>query len=335
VHVVVNDTGTNPATALEQLKGLDAAGVRLVLAQMSSAEVKAIKPYADQHGILLVATGSTAVELAVDDQVLRFCPNDRQQAAALAEYLLGQKITHLVPVWRGDVWGDGLVNETRTSLGAKGTVASGVRYDPATTDFGATVSGLDALVGEAITRHGANATAVYAVTFRECVPMMREANLAPNLSQVQWIGSDGNALEPGILADPSASAFAAKVRFVAPIMGIEGNGSAAELRVTEALRSAINRTPDAHALAIYDAVQIASLVVDQGTGANATELKSSFVWTSERFRGASGSCALSTVGDRRTPIYDLWAIRSDDAIPRWERIGWMAEWVSGTFSFNS
>jgi branched-chain amino acid transport system substrate-binding protein len=336
VRIVINDTGTNPATALEQLKALDAAGVRLVLAQMSSAEVKAIKPYADQHGILLVATGSTAVELAVDDQVLRFCPNDRQQAAALAEYLLGQKITHLVPVWRGDVWGDGLVNETRTSLGAKGTVASGVRYDPATTDFGAAVSRLDVMVGEAIAGHGANTTAVHAITFGECAELMRAATDAPNLSLVRWYGSDGNALVPGITSDPTVAAFAGKVRFVAPIMGIVPNNRQAFASVETDLRSSINRTPDAGALALYDAAFVASLVADQGVGTGAEAVKESFVETAARYSGASGSCVLTREGDRSIPVYDFWGVTAGVAgSAEWERIGWSADWGNGVLRFRA
>lgn len=331
VRIVVEDVGSDSARALDRLRALDAAGVRLVIGLVTSEELRALKPYADEHGMLLVVTGSTAAKLSTDDQVLRFCPSDRQQAAALAQYLHGEGISHLVPIRRGDVWGDGLVNETRAAFG-NGTIASGVRYDPATTYFAGSAARLDVDVGAAIAEHGANATGVYAVTFREVAPLMEASRAMPNLSCVRWFGADGNALVPDLATGPAA-AFAEATRFIAPAMGTDEPDDIASRKVPDTLRAVLNRTPDAQALALYDVAWIASLVADQGTGENAEALKDAFVATANRFTGVSGDCVLNAEGDRRVAVYSFWSVRNLEGTPRWVKDGWAAEWFAGTFTF--
>ena len=330
VRIVVEDVGSDPVRALDRLRALDAAGVRLVIGLVTSEELRTLKPYADERGMLLVMTGSTAAELSIDDRVLRLCPNDRQQAAALAQYLHAEGISHLVPIRRGDVWGDGLVNETRAAFG-NGTIAPGVRYDPATTDFMPFAARLDVAVGAAIAERGVNATGVYAVTFKEIAPLMDAARAMPNLSRVRWFGADGNALVPDLATGPAA-AFAETTRFIAPAMGTDQWEDAANVvKVHNDLRGALNRTPDAQALALYDGAWIAALVVDQGTETGA--LKESFVATANRFTGVSGDCVLTPEGDRRVPVYDFWVVRTLDGTARWVKEGWAAEWNAGTFTF--
>ena len=48
VKLIVEDTAGNPLLALQKLKGLADQGVKVVLGPQSSAEVKAVKEYADR-----------------------------------------------------------------------------------------------------------------------------------------------------------------------------------------------------------------------------------------------------------------------------------------------
>ena len=60
VRLFTRDTKLHPDLALQQLKELAARGVRTVIGPQSSAEVRALRDYADRRGILLLSQGSTA-----------------------------------------------------------------------------------------------------------------------------------------------------------------------------------------------------------------------------------------------------------------------------------
>nr|WP_303715330.1 ABC transporter substrate-binding protein [Methanoculleus marisnigri] len=132
VGVIVEDTGTDPAVALEKLQALGEQGVRIVIGPGSSAELNATRTYADEHGIVLISTMSTAPSLAIaDDNVYRFVPPDTYQADAMAYYLKEEGTSAIVPAWRGDVWGDELEKLATASFKrGNGTVLDGVRYAP-------------------------------------------------------------------------------------------------------------------------------------------------------------------------------------------------------------
>ena len=156
VGLIVEDTKTEPAVALEKLQNSAREGVRVVIGPQSSAEVTTLKDYADENGILLLSQSSTAPSLAIPgDNVFRFCPDDNHQAKAVARMMWEDGIRAVVPMWRGDLWGDELSNATKDSfeeLGGK--VLDGIRYSPVTKDFSTELESLNSKVGQAIAQHG-------------------------------------------------------------------------------------------------------------------------------------------------------------------------------------
>ena len=132
VGIIIEDTKADPAVALAKLRALDEQGVRIVIGPGTSAELEAVRAYADEHGILVVSTMSTAPSLAIaGDNVYRFVPPDTYQADVMAYYLRKQGVTAIVPVWRGDVWGDELEKLTAAAfVRGGGKVLDGVRYTP-------------------------------------------------------------------------------------------------------------------------------------------------------------------------------------------------------------
>ena len=65
VTLSVKDTATEPATALEGLTALHEEGVKLVIGPYASSQVRAVKEFADQNGIVLISPLSTSTALAV------------------------------------------------------------------------------------------------------------------------------------------------------------------------------------------------------------------------------------------------------------------------------
>ena len=89
VSLRIEDTGLDPATALERLRTLAAQGVRIFVGPQTSSEVAALKPFADSAGVVILSQGSTASSLSLpDDNVFRLVPDDGpegQASAALAD----------------------------------------------------------------------------------------------------------------------------------------------------------------------------------------------------------------------------------------------------------
>jgi branched-chain amino acid transport system substrate-binding protein len=130
IRVIVEDTKTDPAVALEKLQSLAGKGVRVVIGPVCSAEVETVKAYADENGILLVSPSSVAPSLAISgDNVFRLCPDATHQAEAVARLMWEDGVRVVIPLWRGDVWGADLAKATKDrfeELG--GTVVDGIRY---------------------------------------------------------------------------------------------------------------------------------------------------------------------------------------------------------------
>ena len=75
-NVVVQDTESDPAISLEKLKLLKENGIRIVIGPATSANVEAVKDYADKNDILILSHSSTAPSLAVaGDNLFRFVTN--------------------------------------------------------------------------------------------------------------------------------------------------------------------------------------------------------------------------------------------------------------------
>lgn len=321
VRVVIHDTGSDPATALALAEQVHASGRRFVIGYLSSAELSAMKNYTDANGMIAISSGSTAPALAIpDDSIYRMISDDSAQGQFMAIYLDSEHIRAIVPLWRGDIWGDSLSNLTLAAFSARDGVAlDGVRYDPGTTDFNATVATLDLLTGEAIDAYGAGSVGIYAVTFNEIGDIMNAAAERPNLSRVRWFGSDGNTLDPSLTGITPAARFAARVNMTGSIWGIpvEYRNSSQVSRIKERL----GREPDGSSIALYDTLWVVMEVLEETpAGANQTELARALVHHLETYHGASSDLTPNTAGDRILASYDLLQVAGGPSGSQWKKI---------------
>lgn len=274
VRLVIEDTQTDPAIALEKLKLLDSQGIRMVIGPGSSAELEAIRTYADQHGMIIVCTMSTAPSLAIEgDNVFRFASPDNYQADAMAYYLEEDGITAIVPVWRGDVWGDDLRNLTAAAfVNRNGSVFDGVRYGPNQEDYTGVVAELDCQVGQAIAAQGTENVGVYAVTFDEAAAIMTAAAETGNLTQVRWYGCDGNILLDSLTTHGEVARFAAQTNFTGPTVWDDTSGPGYETTYSK-IQDRLKRQPDGYCMASYDALWVVALTGAETDSMDVSELK--------------------------------------------------------------
>ena len=328
VGVIVEDTATDPAVALEKLKALDAQGIKIVIGPGSSAELEAIRAYADEHGILIVSTMSTAPSLAiVGDNVYRFVPPDTYQADAMAYYLKEVGTSAIVPVWRGDVWGDELEKLAAASFKKdNGTVLDGVRYTPGTQDYTAAIADLDVQVGRAVAAHGKEKVGVYLISFNEAAAIVETAAKAKNLTEVRWYGCDGNALLETLVTGDAAR-FAAQTKFTGPEFG-QYRHAAANAATIQKIRDALGRQPNGYGLTSYDALWTVAMTRTQTDTIEIAKLKIALEGTAKESGGPLfGSVELNGAGDRLTAHYTFWSVGAGGETYRWVPVAQYDIWA--------
>jgi ABC-type branched-subunit amino acid transport system substrate-binding protein len=324
VGLVIEDTKTDPEIALEKLKYLKSQGVQIVIGPATSANVGAMRDYADQNGILIISSSSTAPALAIpDDNVFRFVPDDTHQAEALAKQMWDEGTRVVIPIWRTDVFGNdlqSLLKEKFEKLGGK--VVDGIGYDPPVGNFAASLHRINFIVWEqelrsltpkvndAVKQYGADKVGVYIVAFDEIVPIMIQANRHQELQSVRWYGSDGSAQHEGLIKNIEAAEFAVKTNFLNPIYRVDATDSFKELeaRIVEE----IERVPRSYAEVTYDEFWVAALTLTNHAGTQEDDidsLREAFINTANSYIGVTGRTELNDAGDRKYGSYDFWAIR--------------------------
>jgi branched-chain amino acid transport system substrate-binding protein len=322
VGLVIEDTKTNPTTSLEKLKDLANRGVRIVVGPATSADLQQVKSYADQNGMLVISPSSTAPSLTnPGDNIFRLVPDDNNQAQAVSVKMWQDGVRAIVPIWRADIYGNGLVaavHKDFENLGGK--VLAGIGYEPRTGDFSTSLNRINFIVWQrdlaslsdtitrAISKYGASKVGVYLVSFDEVVPIFIQAQSDPTLFKVKWYGSDGSALNDKIVRNVEAADFAEKTDFVNPIFGI-GNHSAAYKSIDDQIRQKIGRAPRSYAEVTYDAFWLASLTENNVQEHGDTDvLKKTFIQLARSHIGITGNTSLNAAGDRKYGDYDFWAV---------------------------
>jgi branched-chain amino acid transport system substrate-binding protein len=243
--------------------------------------------------------------------VLRFTPDDKQEAIAVAALAWADGIRTIVPITRDDEGNKGLQTALKAAFEALGgTVLPLTTYSASETDFQDEIRTLTAGVFPPATSRPAGQTAVYLTAFGEVTKLLAEAASGPApLSGVRWYGSDSVALSRELVADRTAAAFAAQVGYPNPILGLSNDDVDLWEPVAEAVARKLGRAPDAFALAAYDALTVANVAVeDVGKDADVLALRQAIVMAANGHKGLTGSTRLNDAGDRASGNYDFWSV---------------------------
>jgi branched-chain amino acid transport system substrate-binding protein len=329
LRLLVRDTGLDPVRALEALVDLHRRGVVAVIGPQSSAELAMIKPYADQHNILIISQSSTASSLAiVNDSIFRFCPSDIREAAAITSLMWHDGVRTIVPLWRNDAGNNGLHQSVQQAfLALGGQVTPGFRYEPTTTDLTAAIE----RVADDVTSANvgsASPAAVYLAAFDEVTDVFGTAQGNATLAATPWYGSDGVALSQALLDDPTAAQFASSTGFPNPIFGLDDADQASWQPVSDGVVARTGIRPDAFALSAYDALFVVHRALETaGDVRDRLAVRAAFVDAAEAHVGITGSTALDEAGDRLVARFNFWAVRMTEGVPSWVRVG---RYSSGT-----
>lgn len=315
------DTKLEPTLALESLRAHHTSGSRVVVGPQSSAEVSALKAFADSTGVIVISPSSTAGSLALPDYIVRMSPADIAEGPAIVAMMQAEGRTSIIPLWRDDIGNAGLKTATSAALLANGaTVHAGLSYATDVTDFTATINALRTIVSAQIAVVGADKVGIYNPGFDEVATMFGAiASDDTILRRVRWYGGDGTAMSAALL--PHAE-FCTQVGYANPLFGI-GDGAAIAGPVAARIKASSGIDADAYSLSVYDAIWIAARTYD----AYSSDIWTPFAYYTQfdaeasRTFGVTGWTKLNHAGDRAFGNFDMMAVRMVGGSPTWVRVG--------------
>jgi branched-chain amino acid transport system substrate-binding protein len=162
---------------------------------------------------------------------------------------------------------------------------------------------------------------IYLTAFGEVTKLLNATAGAPELESLTWYGSDSVALSKGLIEDKTAAAFAIKAGYPNPILGLRDADSALWKPVVDRLTQRLGRTPDAFALAAYDALVVGVKGLQDTTeGEGAPGLRKAIVDAAQDYTGLTGPMELNDAGDRSLGNYDFWAVCARQSSDEWVRV---------------
>ncbi|HUT06958.1 MAG TPA: ABC transporter substrate-binding protein [Nitrosopumilaceae archaeon] len=311
LDMITEDSGTSPTITFEKITSLKAKNTNIVLGPASSAEVSYVKGYADSNNMLMISYGSSATALSIpNDNLYRLAPDTTEQGNAIANIIYSEGITTLIPIWRGDVWGDGLhdsIFSEFTRIG--GTVDEGIRYFPDTTEFPIETSFLEQRVQHHLDSMDAEKIGVLIIGFQEYVQIIYSASEYDALDDVRWFGSPGITETSQMVTDPTLKEFSEKTQFTAVQFG--ASYSSEYDKVKKRIELEIGRPAGIYAFSAYDSVWIFGLAMLETQSDDVSIVKGKIPEIAENYSGVIGSTKLNNAGDLATANYDIVGIKNN------------------------
>ncbi len=147
----VQDTGTNPAKALEGARVLvEQYHAALIIGTASSAALSGIIDYVNSKKVITISPSSTSPALAKDDYVFRVVGNDRGQGKALAYLVHKEGVKKVAVIYRKDPYGEGIALAFKENFEKLGGIVKLLGYTPDKPDYGPEVQQLANIVEQLI-----------------------------------------------------------------------------------------------------------------------------------------------------------------------------------------
>lgn len=334
--LVVHDTESDPTMSLEKLRLLAKNDIRIVIGPATSAELEAVKEYADKNDIIIISHSSTAPSLAIEgDNIFRFVPNDLQQAEAISRVMWDQGIRMVIPFWRDDIFGYELIQAVRANFQKMGGEFDKdfekIGYAPRTGQLAASLHRinfimwdnalklLESRVQNALSKYAPDKIGVYMVSLDEVTPIFIQAYNNPLLSKVKWYGSDGTALNEKLIRNHESALFAVNTSFTNPIYGFQNMENEKLVSLLEEIRSQVHVSPSPYSAVAYDIFWVVALAenITRNSESNIASnqgiqvLKNALTSSANSYLGVTGNTTLNRMGDRAYGEYDYWNVTAN------------------------
>ncbi|MBN2017894.1 MAG: ABC transporter substrate-binding protein [Candidatus Cloacimonetes bacterium] len=316
-HIEFEDTQTDPIVALRKARLMHSKGIKTIIGVQSSSELANIMPFADKNRLVVISTESTAPALAIeDDFIFRLVPDDTQQAKAIVQLLEILNYKVIIPFFRNDSWGIGLMDGIKQELkNSSIQLLDGIAFDPLTKDFQEDLTELSIILKSTVKTHDPEECCVYFLAFEESALIFESLHNYPTCTSVRWFGSDGTARNEGLRTNEQAAQTAINVQFINPMYSPEKTEKALFLDLQ--LTKKYNLTPSSYTSAAYDACWLAALSHIVTKNGDSEEIAKAFIHTANAYYGCTGWTVLNKTGDRKDGNYDFWEIENKNGSYEW------------------
>lgn len=321
----IYDTKLDTLVAQSAVKNALSKNIHAIVGPQSSAELSAIRNFANTNKILVVSQGSTASSLAIaGDAIYRFCPGDSVEGNAMAQTIYSSGIRHLITLSRSDIGNTGLQSSVGLSFsGLGGSVDAITPYSQNMNDFSSILAILKGKMQQWLQNSGAAPMGIYLASFDECVALFVQTSADPVFSSVRWFGGDGVVFSNALISNSVASSFALKTQFFVPNFGLPQQINPNLAAIIAAIKSKTGIDPDAYALSVYDAMWVIALTESSfpKLPTEFSTLKSVFQSEADHYYGITGPVILNTAGDRSVGSFDYWGIVNQGGTYQWKLAG--------------
>lgn len=320
LELVVENSGSDAGKALVALQALHAKGVRAVIGPMTSDEAAVLVDYANSHDMLIVSPSSTAVSLALPDNLFRMVPNDKNQVEAIVDLIKKQNFTRLLPVHVNDPYGSGFEQLVRAQAGVGLEVLGAIQYEVSTTDFTPVVN---SIMVAAAGLDPATTAILFIGRDSDIVHIFSGAGVTSPLANFRWFATDSIIRESLILQSAQASAFAEKVNLEGFTFSAEATTPVTPTTMVAGLMSAkLGAAPSPKTLGIWDALWFIAEAYRLNPVADITALIENFksvVNNGCNFFGETTK--LDANGDMATVLYSRFRVEDAGGVARWNLKG--------------
>ena len=313
MSVSIEDVQSNNNLALEKVRNFNGIGVDILVGMAFSDHINLAAGDIKDRGMLVLSHGSQAAGLAIDDSIFRLVPSDSNQAPVIAKMIEDAGIESLIFVYRGDPWGDGLVEHVKKLF--NGTIAEGeIRYQKDALEFSSSLSLLnDIIIPEQIEKYGADAVGVLYVGTDEFLPFMQAVYpFYTNVDDVRWFSSNAQSFKTYFFDDDSAKEFAESTQFTATRSIQTSVSNAIREHVDAQYMAMYNSTVSTYGYAAYDSIWLLGNAILQTQSTDTHTLTDAIPHVAAHMLGASGDLTLTEYGDLNSAKYEVWQVSGDE-----------------------
>jgi branched-chain amino acid transport system substrate-binding protein len=300
-RAVILDDGTSEEKALQNIQSFAQQGIKVVIGPAASAQVKAVKAYADSNKIVIISPSSTAPTLAIpDDYIFRTVGSDAGQAKVLATLARQEGAKKVVVFHRNDEYGVAFADFFERHFKEMGGAAIKLPYQTGLSDYASEVAALASRV------QSERADAVVLIAFdTDGANILSHAAESAVLSSVRWFVSEGPHGAEELLSS-TIGRFASKVRLFGTRPLFIANPLYEDFKKRMVQRFGIE--PGVFSENLYDSVKLAGWAILRAGTYDGEAIRAALIEVAKTYYGPSGWTIFDSAGDKAQQDYGVWAI---------------------------
>ena len=310
VKLIVEDGATDATQALEAVKKLvEVNGCKVIVGPMISGAIMATGPYVGERGAVIVSPSATSPTIADQDWrqfVLRTCPSDLLQGAAMSQLVLEKGYKTVAIIVMDNAYGVGIEEVAIQQLTGKVEIVATIRYDPAKLDY----------LTELQIVKGKDPDAVIHVGYHDDGQIVYKQALEAGLDTAQWVAAEGIYAE-ATLEMAEAAEFMEKAVIGTRLTPPEGLSAFEEFAA--AYEAEFGVAPGVYADTCYDATKLVALAIEKA-GYDGAKIAAALREVGKNYPGTSGTITFNDMGDRTSGDFEVWKVVKEAGKYKYERV---------------